>query len=168
MTTTAGWSDREENVTCKSQGGALVEKLVTSERASPFASGTLMMADRRSKDHKDFVQRAKRFAVAIPVRYRRSKSAEWREGTTVNISASGILVRASDSSKPPATLDFALALPVVAQGEPGAEIRCHGSLVREVEDADHEETIFAVSIGRYRIVRKRFLPFHTGPKSVIS
>jgi hypothetical protein len=125
-------------------------------QVSLLASRKLVMADRRSNDQQGFVQRAKRFAVAIPIRYRRRKSAEWREGTTVNVSVSGILVRGSESSKPPATLDFALTLPTVASGKPGAEIRCRGTLVRKIEGAGHEETVFAVSIERYRIVRKRW------------
>ncbi|MGH9344414.1 MAG: PilZ domain-containing protein [Terriglobia bacterium] len=102
------------------------------------------------------MQRAQRFAVEIPIRYRETGSADWQEGTTVNISASGILFRSARSFRPRTALDVALTLPVAISGEAPAEIGCHGAVVRVVRDSSRPRMpMLAVSIARYRFVHKR-------------
>ncbi|MGH9354285.1 MAG: PilZ domain-containing protein [Terriglobia bacterium] len=114
------------------------------------------MTAHRAKDNKDSAQRAQRFAVEIPVRYRETGSVDWQEGTTVNVSASGILFRSAQSLRPRTALDVALTLPVAISGEAPAEIGCRGTVVREVRDSSHHEVpMLAVSIARYRFVHKR-------------
>lgn len=104
----------------------------------------------------DLVNRAQRFALAIPMRYRGNKVEVWQEATTVNVSTSGILFRPAQPFLPPRVLHIALALPALISGKSGAEIRCRGTFVRQVSGASQEEApMFAVTIGRCRIVRKR-------------
>lgn len=113
------------------------------------------VADHRTKGNKGSVQRAQRFAVEIPIRYREKGSVGWQEGTTVNISASGILFRSKRFWRPRTVLDVALTLPVAISGESPAEIGCQGSIVRKATASGNSKTLLlAVSIARYRFVHK--------------
>lgn len=113
------------------------------------------LADHRAKGNKGSVQRAQRFAVEIPIRYREKGNTDWQEGTTVNISASGILFRSKQSWRPQTVLDVALTLPVAISGESPAEIGCQGHVVRKATASGNSKTLLlAVSIARYRFVHK--------------
>jgi hypothetical protein len=105
---------------------------------------------------KYFVARAQRFAMKMPICYRPHDAEDWQEGTTVNVSASGVLFRAAHALTTPGGLQFTLCLPVVIAGDAGAEIRGHGTIIREVTGAAVVEApLFALSIERYRIVRRK-------------
>ncbi|HTV54652.1 MAG TPA: hypothetical protein VMI06_07035 [Terriglobia bacterium] len=124
--------------------GALAAKVFASEEPVP------------GNTSKYFVARAQRFAVKIPICYRPQDADDWQEGTTVNVSASGVLFRAAHTLTTPGGLQFTLCLPIVIAGDAGAEIRGHGTIIREVPGAAAAETpLFALSIERYRIVRKK-------------
>ncbi len=119
-------------------------------------ASSFRVTEHQAKDKKEFVQRAQRFALEIPVRYREKDAVDWQEGTTVNVSASGILFRAAKSLKPRTVLDVALTLPVAISGEGAAEIGCRGTVVREALDSGHQNTaVIVVSIARHRFVHKR-------------
>lgn len=124
--------------------GALVAKVSAFEEPVP------------GNTRKYFVARAQRFAVKMPICYRPKNAKDWQEGTTVNVSASGVLFRAAHVLTTPGGLHLTLCLPIVIPGEPGAEIRGQGTIIREVRGAAAAETpLFALSIERYRIVRKK-------------
>ena len=80
-------------------------------------------------------QRATRYAMATPLRFRGHGESEWRGASTLNVSRSGVLFRAD--GPPPGVrrdVEFILALPLLGTG-PRAEIRCTGRVVRlEVPD----------------------------------
>lgn len=102
------------------------------------------------------MQRAQRFALEMPIRYRGTGNVDWHEGTTINISTSGILFRAAASARPPADVQITVAFPAVIPGHAGAELRCRGTLIREVSGSSpHAAPVFAVAIGRCRIARRR-------------
>lgn len=113
------------------------------------------MTEHRAKATKGIVERAQRFAVAIPIRYREKGNADWQKGVTVNISASGILFRSKQAWRPRAVLDVALTLPVAISGEAPAEIGCRGTVVRKAAAPGRSSGILlAVSIERYRFIHK--------------
>jgi hypothetical protein len=111
---------------------------------------------RQDGDNKGLLRRAERFAMEITIHYREEGSTRWREGTTMNISASGMLFQPEQPVRPRAILDIAFALPVAVRGEEPAEVNCRGTVIREAHDSRPEERpVAAVSITSYRIVKKR-------------
>jgi PAS domain S-box-containing protein len=73
--------------------------------------------------------------VQIPFRYRRSGELEWRQGTTENMSCSGVLFRAQQLLPPDSSLEMRFTLPLALVGEAAEEVSCNGYVVRAVEPA---------------------------------
>jgi len=77
--------------------------------------------------------RAQRFQLHLPLRYRRLGENDWHDGTTENISRSGILFTAEESLQPSAMLEINLVLPAEIAGLSATEVVCRGEVVRTVE-----------------------------------
>jgi PAS domain S-box-containing protein len=77
--------------------------------------------------------RAQRFKLSLPLRYRLVGEEEWRQGTTENISRSGVLFRAEELLQPTAQLEISMMLPAEIAGLSAAEVVCRGEIVRAVE-----------------------------------
>jgi two-component system, cell cycle sensor histidine kinase and response regulator CckA len=78
-------------------------------------------------------RRAQRFNFHLPLKYRLFGENDWREGTTENISRSGMLFRAEELIAPNAQLEINLVLPAEIGGLSAAEVVCRGEIVRTVE-----------------------------------
>ena len=76
--------------------------------------------------------RARRFKLQLPLRYRPLGEANWRPGTTENISRSGILFRAEELLQPTVQLEISLVLPPEIAGLASTEVVCRGEVVRSV------------------------------------
>ena len=76
--------------------------------------------------------RAQRFALHLPLKYRLVGENDWRQGTTENISRSGLLFRAEEAIPPNAQLEINLVLPAEIAGLSAAEVVCRGEIVRTV------------------------------------
>jgi CheY-like chemotaxis protein len=74
--------------------------------------------------------RAQRFNLHLPLKYRLLGENDWREGTTENISRSGMLFRAEEMIPPNAQLEINLVLPAEIAGLSAAEVVCRGEVVR--------------------------------------
>jgi CheY-like chemotaxis protein len=77
--------------------------------------------------------RAQRFHLHLPLRYRRLGETEWHEGTTENISRSGMLFEAEETLQPSAQLEINLVLPAEIAGLSATEVVCRGEVVRTVQ-----------------------------------
>jgi len=77
--------------------------------------------------------RARRFNLNVPLRYRPLGEANWRPGTTENISRSGVLFRAQELLRPAEQLEISLVLPAEIAGLAPTEVVCRGEVVRSVE-----------------------------------
>jgi hypothetical protein len=100
-------------------------------------------------------ERATRFALHFPVRFREPHSATWLEGTTENISYTGVLLRSAYPLALETALELRLELAVGGKRNHGAEVRCKGVVVRVEQRAAPETPIaLAVAIKDYRIVRR--------------
>jgi DNA-binding response OmpR family regulator len=77
--------------------------------------------------------RAQRFNLHLPLKYRLLGENAWREGTTENISRSGMLFRAEELIPPNAQLEINLVLPAEIAGLTAAEVVCRGEIVRTVK-----------------------------------
>jgi two-component system cell cycle sensor histidine kinase/response regulator CckA len=79
--------------------------------------------------------RAQRFLLQLPLKYRKLGEHDWREGTTENISRSGMLFRGEEALSPKVQLEISLVLPAEIAGLTAAEVVCRGEVVRTVESA---------------------------------
>ncbi|MCI0355109.1 MAG: PAS domain S-box protein [Acidobacteria bacterium] len=96
--------------------------------------------------------RAPRYALRMPLRYRRAGDIFWNEGTTENISRSGILFRAPELLEPATPVEFTFLLPMSFSGREGASVSCGGLIVRAVQPESAEEfPTLAVKISSYRL-----------------
>ncbi len=77
--------------------------------------------------------RAQRFQLHLPLRYRRLGEKDWHVGTTENISRSGMLFQADEVLQPNAQLEINLVLPQEIAGLSATEVVCRGEVVRTVE-----------------------------------
>jgi len=76
--------------------------------------------------------RARRFNLHLPLRYRQVGEQGWHQGTTENISRSGLLFRAQEMLQPTAQLEINLVLPAEIAGLAATEVVCRGEVVRSV------------------------------------
>jgi hypothetical protein len=83
--------------------------------------------------------RAQRFQLHLPLRYRRLGEKDWHEGTTENISRSGMLFQADEVLQPSSQLEINLVLPAEIAGLSSTEVVCRGEVVRTVEG--HGDTL---------------------------
>jgi len=77
--------------------------------------------------------RAQRFNLQLPLKYRLVGEREWHEGTTENISRSGMLFRAEEMVSPSALVEINMVLPVEIAGLAAAEVICRGEVVRTLK-----------------------------------
>ncbi len=68
--------------------------------------------------------RAQRFNLHLPLKYRPLGEDDWRDGTTENISRSGMLFRAEESLPANVQLEINLVLPAEIAGLSAAEVVC--------------------------------------------
>ncbi len=92
---------------------------------------TAPVARTRNKISSPF--RATRFDLHLPLKYRLVGESGWREGTTENISRSGMLFQAEEPIAPNAQLEINLVLPAEIAGLAAAEVVCRGEVVRAVK-----------------------------------
>jgi hypothetical protein len=105
-----------------------------------------------------YVERARRFELHLPVYFRQPHTPTWLEGTTENISYTGVLFRSSYRLALETALELRLQLAVGSERNHGAEIRCKGAVVRvEQRIAPETPIALAVAIRDYRIVRRGVL-----------
>ena len=96
------------------------------------------------------VPRAPRFPIQTPVHYRQSGAASWHEGTSVNISRTGILFRGEMELLPKTVVEMRIVFPSEITGDSPANVVCWGPIVRtlSVAAADSRPAI-AAAIVRY-------------------
>jgi len=98
------------------------------------------------------VPRAPRFALQMPVLFRRLGEDEWREGTTENVSRSGVLLRAGEALPERAAVEIRMALPTQIPGTEGASIICHAQVVRVLKPNGDAQPGCAATICEYNLV----------------
>ena len=94
--------------------------------------------------------RAQRFNLHLPMKYRPLGEQDWRDGTTENISRSGLLFEAGEKLSPNAQLEINLVLPVEIAGLSAAEVVCRGEVVRSQETGEKAVNTLAAKILQYR------------------
>ena len=98
--------------------------------------------------------RARRFELQIPLRYRVNGGSHWRRGIIKNISSSGVLFQGEDWTEPSTPVEISFVLPNKMPGEGAAEVVCRGTVMRsERSGNDADGSLFATTISSYRFVR---------------
>ena len=77
--------------------------------------------------------RAQRFNLHLPLKYRLLGEDDWRDGTTENISRSGLLFRGEEAIATNTQVEINLVLPAEIAGLSAAEVVCRGEVVRTVQ-----------------------------------
>jgi hypothetical protein len=99
-------------------------------------------------------QRAQRFEIKVPVRYREKNRKDWHEGRTENISQSGLLFRAPEPLALESLVELSFDLPTAKEGEPGGTVLCDGKTIRTILPATSDESPgVAVKILNYKMKR---------------
>ncbi len=83
-----------------------------------------------AQPRKPLKPRAERFPIQTALRIRESGSTEWIEGTTVNISSTGILFSAPTTLPLDTMLEMAIIFPAEITGGTSANVICSGPIVR--------------------------------------
>jgi PAS domain S-box-containing protein len=104
----------------------LPQEVVMSARAVPHS-------EPRVAREKVAPFRAQRFNLHLPLRYRKLGDQGWLQGTTANISRSGLLFEAEDVLQPNVQLEINLVLPAEIAGLSPTEVVCRGEVVRAVD-----------------------------------
>ena len=112
------------------------------------------MPDDSRREQGGFRPRAERFPIRTPVRYREGGQSDWSEGTTVNISRSGVFFFAEKEILPRTMLELRILFPAEVIGGNPANVICWGPVVRteHLRPPDHQPAL-AVAIRSYRFTR---------------
>jgi hypothetical protein len=99
-------------------------------------------------------ERPIRFELGLPVQFRPVGASQWIEGTSRDISRSGLLFR-SDSEIPLGTeLEVIIAMPKELTGSRAVQVVCTGTVVRQLASAAPADPNFlALEITDYNFVR---------------
>jgi len=74
--------------------------------------------------------RTQRFPIQVPLEYRVTGEAGWNEGTTINISRSGVLFRSVKEIEPATPVSMKILFPANLTGGSGVNLMCWGHIVR--------------------------------------
>ena len=103
--------------------------------------------------------RARRFNLHLPLKYRLIGEQGWHDGTTENISRSGMLFRAPETLQPRVQLEINLVLPPEIAGLPATEVVCRGEVVRSIGAENSEVSpALAAKILQYHFQHGSHLP----------
>jgi PAS domain S-box-containing protein len=80
-----------------------------------------------------FPTRAQRFSLQVPLKYRLVGEGDWHEGSTENISRSGMLFRAEGLVPVRSQLEINLVLPWQIAGLAATKVICRGEVVRALQ-----------------------------------
>ncbi len=98
--------------------------------------------------------RAVRYNLQLSVRFRPAGESAWQDGTTQNVSASGVLFRALAPLATNTSVELRLALPLGPAPDAFSEAICNGRIVRTVAPSPVDtRTGIAVEISDYTLVR---------------
>jgi PilZ domain-containing protein len=98
--------------------------------------------------------RALRYNLQLTVRFRSAGETAWRDGTTQNVSSTGVLFHATTPMAANTPVELRLALPLGASPHAFSEVICNGRIVRTVAPSQADtRTGIAVEISDYKLVR---------------
>ena len=112
---------------------AKVREVLDTPIPTEVSMATRLAGESQTRRQKLSPFRAQRFNLQLPLRYRLVGDNAWREGTTENISRSGMLFRAEELIPTNVQLEINLVLPAEIAGLSAAEVVCRGEIVRAMQ-----------------------------------
>src|SRR5207244_380905 len=112
---------------------AKVREVLDTPIPTEVSMATRLAGESQTRRQKLSPFRAQRFNLQLPLRYRLVGDNAWREGTTENISRSGMLFRAEEVIPTNVQLEINLVLPAEIAGLSAAEVVCRGEIVRAMQ-----------------------------------
>lgn len=91
--------------------------------------------------------RERRLRHEVPVQFRVSGSQDWLEGSTENISKSGVLFRSLESFEPSTKLELKFEMPKELTGDAPAQVICQASVSRVIPQAGTKKQKPSFQIG---------------------
>jgi hypothetical protein len=117
-------------------------------QGEPTTNGLLESLDNRPP-------RARRFAIRVPLLFRRTGQISWSQGYTENISRSGILFSSEEAVAVGTRLELTFKLRgEEVGGEEGAVVICQARMVRSVQPPATTTRALAARILDYRLMRE--------------
>ena len=118
--------------------------------------GEISMANRWARNAPNGPTRAQRFAISMPILYKRTGETWWVKGQVQNISRSGVLFETLRPMDVKTVVDLNFELRAEIGGEVRAVVVCRGEVVRHVLPATPDgAAALAAKILEYRLVRGR-------------
>jgi hypothetical protein len=107
----------------------------TMRRTAPLTKLPNKASGKRSshskgETKKSWTPRERRLRHQVPVQFRERGSAEWMEGTSENISRSGLLLSSSTPLEIGSKMVLTLQMPAELTGDKSAQVICEATLVR--------------------------------------
>jgi PilZ domain-containing protein len=97
-------------------------------------------------------KRAERYLIEVPLRYRVFGEADWRQGTTANISATGVFFQCERTLDREVGIEINFVLPIGRNQKKGIEVTCRGEIVRlESSTEMGSPSALAAKILKYRL-----------------
>ena len=101
-------------------------------------------------------ERANRYPIQAPIRFRGRRERRWREGLLQNISTSGLLIKTRELCEIGTPLEMRFALPDSVYGRGAAEVFCSGTVIRIERSATTDgDNFLAAKIERSQLVRSK-------------
>jgi len=101
------------------------------------------------------MERAVRFQLNLPLRYRRPGETRWRQARSKNVSRSGVLFWTDTPLSPGVDLEICLALTTAKRAAPRAEVLCSAQVVRCEDAPPHGPPMVAATFREYRFMPPR-------------
>jgi hypothetical protein len=109
-----------------------------------------------SRHPAQFIPRATRFRLSLPLQYRRAAEPTWRAGEIQNISHSGVFFHADETVALDTLVELTFKLSAPLVRDEAAHVVCQGQVVRTgPADGPGDRTGLAVAISGYRFERRR-------------
>lgn len=99
-------------------------------------------------------RRAQRFPLRIGLRFRHSTDSQWHEGTTENISSSGVLFRTDHGTALNAPVELKLILPPGNSRDGSPEVLCRGIVARIAASDSARSLLLGTRFLNYRLMRR--------------
>ena len=97
-------------------------------------------------------QRARRYAMAVPLEFRQSADAGWQTARTLNLSRTGILFRTEGAAPDQeGQIEFIVSLPLFS-AEMASRVRCTGRVARVASEVPDGGRAVGVTIESYEFL----------------
>lgn len=107
----------------------------------------------RARRRSNWVPRARRLRVHLPLEYREKGTEAWHTGSVENISQSGILFRASEVLTHDTDVELVFEMPEEITGQRNSRVLCQGYIVRAIRGpaakGSHPNPAIAAAISGY-------------------